>query len=64
MRPATVILFPNGMVAVCDRAGVQMEEMQGRFSQVAGKILEAATEETVFYGWPDIKEGGKLGEWK
>jgi hypothetical protein len=64
LTPRTVYLFSNGMVAVCDAAGQQIPELQGRFSTVVADIMTLVDEQTIFHGWPDIVEGGKLGDWR
>ncbi len=38
-RIASVFLFPNGMVAVCDERGQQMPEYQGEWNEKGADIL-------------------------
>lgn len=69
VRPIrNVVLFANGpvggLVAVTDRDGIHFPELQGRFSEKVTAILEAADEHTQFFGWPDIRDGGHLGDWR
>lgn len=62
--PREVFLYRNGLVAVVDADGKQLIALQGRFSSVVAVILELADETTVFNGWPDIVDGGHLGDWR
>lgn len=62
--PAIVFLFHNGMVACCDAEGRQIPPLQGRFSEVVGMVMQHVDANTVFKGWPDIVEDGKLGDWR
>jgi hypothetical protein len=50
--PRNVFVFPNGNVAVTDADGEQIPELQGRFGEVAERILDVADSETQFFGWP------------
>ena len=62
--PAIVFLFPNGMVACCDANGDQIPPLQGRFSEVVGMVMRHVNKDTVFKGWPDIVDDGRLGDWR
>lgn len=44
-----VFIFPNGMVAVCDKNGKQMPEYQDFLLEVASKLPEVCDENTRFY---------------
>ncbi len=60
MKIGSTFHFNNGMVATCDSEGKQILALQGRFSEVAQKILDAADTETKFWGWFSIPDGGTL----
>ncbi len=60
MKIGSTFHFRNGMVATCDSNGKQILALQGRFSEVAQKILDAADTETEFWGWFSIPNGGTL----
>ncbi len=62
MKIGSTFHFTNGMVATCDSEGKQILDLQGRFSEVAQKILDAADTDTEFWGWFSIPNGGKLTE--
>jgi hypothetical protein len=59
-----VYLFPNGMIAAFDHRGNQIPEVQGRFSLVLTDLASSISEETEFFGWPDIVDGGRIGSWR
>jgi hypothetical protein len=46
----------NGQVYVFDSAGEQMPELQGAFADVYQAVLQAADDNTVFFGWPEDPE--------
>lgn len=56
------MVFRNGNVAAIDDKGKQIPELQGSFTDVVRKILDRATPETTFHGWPDIEDNGCLGD--
>lgn len=41
LRIASVFIFPNGNVAVCDQFGEQMPEYQGKWEEIKDKLLAA-----------------------
>ncbi len=59
---ASTFHFPNGMLATCGEDGQQLPEFQGRFSEYAQKVLDAADTDTKFHGWLSIPDGTSLSE--
>ncbi|GAG25259.1 unnamed protein product [marine sediment metagenome] len=47
-----VLIYQNGMVAVCNEKGKQMPSLQGRWEDMAKKIYQKATASTV---WDDYR---------
>ncbi len=54
----SLFIFPNGMVAACDKEGQQMPEYQGEVGKVLLKALKALDEEGEVY----MRYEGKLIE--
>jgi hypothetical protein len=54
-----IIVFANGLLAVCDDRGEQMPEFQGRYSEVVERLrredLSAATIEAVVWSPNHVK---------
>lgn len=45
---AKAILWQNGMVMAFDESGAQIPDLQGRYEDVAEKVLAAANDSTLF----------------
>lgn len=49
---ATVIVFPNGLVAVCDEHGQQIPAYQGRWTEMREAILRDKPAHVIIEGAP------------
>ena len=59
MKIREVFVFVNGNVAAIGDDGQQIPELQGRFSDVVARLLPLCDDQTLFWGWPDIRWGGR-----